>query len=97
MKLHAMAEDDIDSCFPYPVTEVYKVARIEWKGMLKMRFSAKVLHVGIHHPGFGQTFIAIIVELVVSVLNSRLSCELEPGVDLAGNRKPTIAIPTFAN
>jgi hypothetical protein len=58
-----MAEDDIDSCFPNPVAKVYKAARIEWKGMLKLRFSAKVLHAGIHHPGFGQTFIAIIVEL----------------------------------
>src|SRR5699024_3623544 len=57
-----IAENLCDSLLPDTLAKMNKPAGIARKGVLEIGFSAKILHVGIHHPGSRQGLIAVVVE-----------------------------------
>jgi len=46
----------------YTLAKINKPAGIAGKGVMEVGFTAKILHAGVHHPGFGQRLIAVMVD-----------------------------------
>ena len=63
MNLYTVTEERVNTLFANTVAEVYKIARIERKAMTEVGLTAEVLHVRIHHPGFGESLITVIVQV----------------------------------
>src|SRR5699024_4262212 len=53
----------LNALFANTVPKMHKVAGITAKLVLKMGFSAKVLHIWVLNPSFGQGFIAIVIKV----------------------------------